>query len=318
MTSLRNIKLFDDRFGVISEIGPIGQLHTAEIVRILGSTFAGSVLDTSIWTETTANAGSVVVTGGEANIRTNTTANGAAAIESKRVARYISGISNLGRLVVQLGDTGVANNIRRWGVFDANNGAFFQLSGTTLSVVTRKAAVDTVVASGSWNGNDFTIDTNAHTYEIHYTTDYVYWIIDGQIVHTLNAASTPWSATPHLKSRIENTNSGGSTTDASIKARVANIMRFGAGGARPGFTNINTAGTSVLKIGPGTLDRIIINNTGTTSTFTIYDNTAASGTIIAVIDTSGGITTLSYDLDFNIGLTVVASSTPGDITVVYE
>lgn len=36
------------------------------------------------------------------------------------------------------------------------------------------------------------------------------------------------------------------------------------------------------------------------------------------IDTESSGGTLNYDLDFNTGLTVVASAAPGDITVVYD
>ena len=50
---------------------------------------------------------------------------------------------------------------------------------------------------------------------------------------------------------------------------------------------------------------------------TVYDNTAASGTQIAVIDTAKALGTLEFDCPFNTGLTVVSAS-GAKVTVVYE
>lgn len=50
---------------------------------------------------------------------------------------------------------GVASVVKRWGVFDVNNGMFFELNGTTARVVVRSKAtgsiVDTAVAQSAWN-----------------------------------------------------------------------------------------------------------------------------------------------------------------------
>ena len=53
--------------------------------------------------------------------------------------------------------------------------------------------------------------------------------------------------------------------------------------------------------------------------YTIYDNTAGSGTIIAVIDPTQAQRTFEYDLVFSTGLTIVtATGTAADLTVVYQ
>lgn len=316
MTILRSLQ--DRNFLKDTRIGPLNQLQIAEAVRIMGSTFSNGTLDTSVWATSLASGGTAVQAGGELTLETNTTPDGQANIQSNRIARYISGVSNFFRGVIQPGDTGVAGNTRRWGVFSATNGAFFEMSGTSFRVVTRKGGIDTGVDSIDFNGTAITLDANSHEWEIHYDLTGVWFIVDNTLLHYVDAAATPWSETIHLPARAENFNSGGVSTDVSLKIRKMNVMRLGAGGARAGYANINAAGTSVLKVGPGTLDRVVINKVGTTSTFTIYDNIAASGAVIALIDTASGVGTLDYRLDFNTGLTVVASATPGDITVVYE
>jgi hypothetical protein len=85
------------------------------------------------------------------------------------------------------------------------------------------------------------------------------------------------------------------------------------------YSHQNANGTTTVKSGQGVLHAITINTKGATgNTATIYDNTAASGTIVAVIDTTSQIQTLTLDVAFNTGLTVVlATGTAADITVSY-
>lgn len=50
---------------------------------------------------------------------------------------------------------------------------------------------------------------------------------------------------------------------------------------------------------------------------TVYDNTAASGTQIAVIDTAKALGTLEFNAPFSNGLTVVTAS-GAKVSVIYE
>lgn len=85
------------------------------------------------------------------------------------------------------------------------------------------------------------------------------------------------------------------------------------------YSHQATSATTVVKSGVGVLHSIVINTRGTSSTATIYDNTAGSGTVIAIIDTTLSTTSFVYDLNFATGLTVVtAGATPADITVTYR
>ena len=87
------------------------------------------------------------------------------------------------------------------------------------------------------------------------------------------------------------------------------------------YRNIAGAGTTVVKSGPGTLDRIVFNKTVAAGVITIYDNTAASGTKIATI-TNPAVTLLQsylqleYACTFMNGLTITTTAAD-DITVVY-
>lgn len=78
--------------------------------------------------------------------------------------------------------------------------------------------------------------------------------------------------------------------------------------------------TTTVKSGVGVLHSITFNTKGEESnTLTVYDNTAASGTAIAIIDTTDKVGTLYYDVPFTIGLTVIsATGTGADFTVAYE
>lgn len=71
-------------------------------------------------------------------------------------------------------------------------------------------------------------------------------------------------------------------------------------------TYISSATTTVVKTGAGLLHTIVIGETAAGAT-TIYDNTAASGTIIAVLKASIAEQTFTFDAAFAIGLTVVTA-----------
>ncbi len=84
--------------------------------------------------------------------------------------------------------------------------------------------------------------------------------------------------------------------------------------------HISTATTTTCKSGAGTLHTLSVNNLGTVaSTTTVYDNTAGSGTVLAVINTLAGQTSYVYDIAFATGLTLVTTGTVApDITVSYR
>lgn len=78
-----------------------------------------------------------------------------------------------------------------------------------------------------------------------------------------------------------------------------------------------TAGT-LVKSGAGTLRKVSINTKGTTATLTIYNNTSATGAIIAVVDLTAQVTTLFFDAAFTLGCYIVVTGTLSDITITYR
>lgn len=117
----------------------------------------------------------------------------------------------------------------------------------------------------------------------------------------------------------DRTRSGGVTGMTGV-----NLQATTTGGAS--FLNIAAGqATTVVKSGAGTLYRIILNSAATaTNTTTIYDNTAASGTVIGrpAVTTATLPTTLDYGdvgLAFATGLTIItATANGGDMTVIYK
>lgn len=109
-------------------------------------------------------------------------------------------------------------------------------------------------------------------------------------------------------------NDGGSALGTAINPLYFNLIGNS-------FLNINSAATTVVKSGAGVLKKIIINKGVVSSTITIYDNTAGSGTKIGTI--TFGLALLTdlaspvFDCIFSTGLTIVTSGAV-DITVVYN
>ena len=311
---------FQDFRGVDQYLAPNGELVSVPLYKLVGDSFGISSLDPNLWTANIGVGGTVDISGGQLRLITGTTANNAVSLTSVRTARFIGLAPNKTRLVFQLPDTGVANNTRRWGVGSGNDRAYFELSGTVFSVVTRKAGVDTAVANGSFNGawgRTFAPGTTSHFYEIIYQPRQVVWSADGKIIHTLNASATPWSETLHLQIYSENFNTAGSITSVALYGRVATIARFGIPQTQVMRKYIHGAFSGNLKIGPGNLHGVAVNsNTGTS--ITLYDSLTASGDVIAIINPNQ-IVTLDYKLlTFSIGLTVVTVGGTIDCTILYE
>jgi hypothetical protein len=78
------------------------------------------------------------------------------------------------------------------------------------------------------------------------------------------------------------------------------------------FTNITTATTTTVKSGDGVLKSIVINAAVANGVITIYDNTAASGTLIGTITLPATLLdsqyVLPYGVRFSTGLTIVTSA----------
>jgi len=115
----------------------------------------------------------------------------------------------------------------------------------------------------------------------------------------------------------------------NLPVSVSNTVTTTTGATTTGgasFLNIAAGqATTTVKSGAGTLYAICLNSAATaTNTTTIYDNTAASGTVIAIpaVTTATVPTTLTFGpagLAFATGLTVItATANGGNMTFVYK
>lgn len=329
-----------DQYGFVVENTPMDEMRIVTPFRLVGSTFVGSTMDTNFWTPSAASGATVAPTqtNGEITVSTLTTANGTCNVQSVRTGRYVSGSSNRYRAVIQLSDTGNADNIRRWGAFATTGGAFFELNGTTVNICTAKTNLtDTAaaigdtgvyrVASANWNGST-TVPTltNANTYEIYWTNSKVYFVIGGVLVHTVAATGNTWADNISLPIRIECTNSNGSTTARSVRCRTASVARLGNSSSNPTwkYQSGTTAGV-ICKIGNGNLHSMTVGSPVSGSVVTIYDGITTGGSVIFSFTFTAGAQsnnqpfTLEFDrLPFLTGLFLVIATQASNVTLVYE
>jgi len=107
-----------DAYGFNAELTPTGEIRVSDPVRLCGSTFNGSTVDTNFWTVTNANNGTTTQAGSLMTIATNVTSpNGSSIVYSRAVARHVGGNVNRYRGQLRLNNVGVANNSRKWGAF---------------------------------------------------------------------------------------------------------------------------------------------------------------------------------------------------------
>jgi hypothetical protein len=201
------------------------------------------------------------------------------------------------------------------------DGAFFELDGTTFSVVTYKGGSESKVSSGSFNGQlgyTYAPTTNNTIYEIAYGNGSVTFIIGQVPVHKVTASTATWTGTIHLNIFASVRNSGNSSAVA-FYSRAMNITRIGELETAPKTQRIiGNAATYVLKYGPGRLHKIIYNNTTGTS-LTVYDDITANANIIGVITTAtAALGSWAGGIDFYWGLTLKTIGNDLDATIVYE
>ena len=114
---------------------------------------------------------------------------------------------------------------------------------------------------------------------------------------------TEWQAGPlqsdslgNLKNTLGTTIAGEDIPNDVLKVEMRNNA-----------TVISTATTTVCKTGAGLLHTITVTG-GTAGTIVVYDNTAASGTILASFSSTNALATYTFNVSFSIGLTVVTSA----------
>jgi len=300
----------------------------------IGARFEGTTLDPNYWSTTVANGGTITQANGFATLATNTTANGSAKLYSRTRGRYAPSQSHACRIVAYLSDVTVAGNTRVWGsVYGSTmpsilDGAYFRLNSTNgLSVITTKTGSATVVSSGSFNGAygaSLTLSSDQiYLFEIFFNSRFVWFTVNGKLLHTVSATTTTWADTQEFYLYSSNINTGGASTNTTLNILSHCMITLSEPDAaiHSYFQQGTTAGV-VLKYGAGSIHGAIVSGVANNSQILLYDNTAASGTVIW---DSGPMAanTAPFSLDFNndqfnIGLTLVISGAASNFKVIYD
>lgn len=308
------------------------ELLTTPRYRLVGSQFDGSTIDSNFWS-TSTDGGTVSQAGQQATITSGVSNGKYARLYTVARARYVTGMANLFKAHIRLDDTGTANVKRRWGVAwgaampTITDGAYFELDGTSFSIVTLRGTSESRVSSGSFNGvlgYTYSPTTNNTTYEILYSNGGVSFIINGQLLHKVTASGAPWTNTLNLHVWLDVVNSGNSGA-VVYYARMANICRVGELSTQQRnyyFPTGQTAGV-VLKYSAGNIRNLVILSATNNSVITLYDNTAASGTVLvsftmSTVTTNLPVTVPMDNVQFSNGLTLVVATQNASVRIGYE
>jgi len=112
-----------DQYGFAAENTPNDEVRVVEPVRLVGTQFEGTTLDTNFWTSTLAANGTAAVGSGMLLLTTTADSGSSASAQTTRTARYIGSASTRFRIQLRLGDVTTTNNKRRWGAFTTGAGS---------------------------------------------------------------------------------------------------------------------------------------------------------------------------------------------------
>ena len=337
MSYFTNVSLTDD-YGNDIEWTMMNQLKIAESHRLCGWIFNvvanGDAPDANFWTTTNSAWGTATVTNRECKLVTTTTSWSSTEVGTKGMARYMAACQNYYRSIILISTWVTGNTRRRWAgntVTNPTDWYFFQYVGTTFSLVARKWWVDTLINSWSfnWKGDiswgTYTPDTNYHTYEIYFTNKRVMFVIDGVPIHLLTATTAPLTNTLHFKDYLSNINTG-SVATSTLSCLVMSINRFWTTTSQPkSFLQQGTTAWTVLKIWPWAVHSLNVSWANNNSVITLYDNTAASWTVLYTTGAmSSNLTPFTIQLDwdwwvqYEIWITLVISWAHSICLVKYE
>ena len=212
-------------------------------------------IDPTVWGTSLVGAGTTTFIANQSAISVAVgTANAdRARLRTHTYYHYQSGKSQAMLITGFNSNAGNANQTRRWGYFEDQNGLFFQLTATTLAIVRRTftsgSVVDNAVDQASWNGDKLngtgasgiTLDiTKANIYEIRFqwlgAGTVQYWI-NGILVHTIANANTlavPYMTIGQLPIQVETINTGASTAGGFTV--ICATVRSDGGAVVPDFS----------------------------------------------------------------------------------
>jgi hypothetical protein len=358
MTYTGTSQLYDAQTAKGQRIDSLGAARVEQSYRMVGPRFdatltgaiwSSPVLQTTFdlfWQYTLGAATGSAAAGQAGNIATftsGTTANNWVSGRSARVARFVFNNQNMWRALIRTTTVApgtAASSTTFFGACGINagaatagfptNGYCFAVDGTgAVSVQAHSGNAGTSLGTPRLNissgfngtlGSTYTIpDVNFHAYEILYFDASVMFFIDGQLLH--KAIPTTLMFSPVMSNPIGfSIVNGASPSSRTIIVSDSTILRFGAVEPKTQSAYIAGATGTLCKTGVGNLQKIIVGTPVNGGTVTVYDNTAASGTILALLtygSASLGPVSLDINVFFQTGLYVVPSGTQ-NVTVVFD
>jgi len=223
-------------------------------------------IDPREYSSTTATGGTVTHLPDQSAIRFAVTGTSGSSVEfrTNTFFRYQAGKGLRIKQTVYHADTGQTNQIRRWGFFDTNDGIFWQLSGTTFSIVRRTSTTGSPVDNVT-NASSFSVDsldgsgpsgitldlTKGNIYEINFQwlgVGTVNFYVNGNLVHQIfnaNTLAAPYMKTAQLPVCYFIQNSGASTTSSFTNICNSVIAEGGENPPEYSFCAYNTSFISV-------------------------------------------------------------------------
>ncbi len=317
------------------EIGStmIDELMVSEKHRLCGGVFNGSTPDTNFYTTSLVANATATISNSVLDLATTVDSGSSALVYTNSIGRYIGGNMNHMRGIFRVGDIGATNNTRQIGctaLSDLADSFYFQLSGTTFSIVANTTGLAQIkVDNGNFNGDrkTYPMTNTFHTWEILFTNRRIQFYIDKFLVHTLTETTNPICGTRHLRPFIRNANTGvGSVTHLYTKVLTINSWGFTATQPRAillqktGATDVGT----LLKYGIGSLHALNISGITNNAIVSVYDGLTSGGTLIY---TTGSMTnqTVPLTVPFNIngtpfftGLFITITGANCNCQVLYE
>jgi len=247
-----------DRFGATlntfndgsPQFSPFGTMVTSEPFPSKYFTFQYDNMDSDFYDEINGTASTTRSTTNNVTLlSTGTGATDQITRTSHYYQSYYAGVGNDVLMSLQIGDAGKTNVVRRWGLFDDNNGVFFELDGTTFSVNIRTntsgSPVDTKILKENFNV-DRLDGTDGISFELDVTKGNIYWI-DYQwlgtgrirfgvfepggaklVAHTVEHANLstvfPYTKTGTFPFRMEQYNTGVAASTSELRCACA-VMR---------------------------------------------------------------------------------------------
>ncbi len=246
------------------------RLRTSELNTVLSLTFTQSP-QTLLMTNALTGASTIAQNTNTASLRlTNTTSSSDSAIlQTKQYVQYTPGRSYL---ITVSGNLGAKKtNVRqRLGYFDANDGMFFEQTGTDFAVVIRTSTsgspVDSRTVQASWNldkldgtgKSGVTLDTSKHNL---YVIDFLWHgagkvrfgvVVNGAVTYCHqyfagNVNTAPFTRTASLPMRAELTNTGTAASGTTLDVVCLVAQRESIDDPTPTLTFCKSNGTTVIS-----------------------------------------------------------------------